>query len=139
MSSLPITDDVRDGVSRKMLSVVESPRSFFVFAQDRTLPTRVRTEQARVETKFHNSGVMQVRHSLGQRTNLRVNFEVATRSKGTTVYRRLRQRAAFISCPNPDQAELVVDAIMAFALSLDGKWLTPSNNESTPLTTNSPE
>jgi len=73
-----------------------------------------------------NRGILDVRHSLGQRTNIRIGCEGLARIGVSTGYKRLRHCAVFLSCPTPEQAELAIEAILSFAQSLDGIWLTAS-------------
>jgi hypothetical protein len=71
-----------------------------------------------------NSGLLNIREIQGKRVLVKLAFETFVRFKGKTGrYKRLRGNAVTFSCPNAQQAQLVMDAVLQFSLSLDGKWL----------------
>jgi hypothetical protein len=73
--------------------------------------------------KAQNLGLLTVPHSLGERVKTRLDFEVKVTWNGSRTYKRLRGVSILISSPNPEQAELFIQAIHDFAASLNGKWL----------------
>jgi hypothetical protein len=111
--------------------VVQTLRTMFIRKENLSLPVSVRRESPRIEDKAQNSATLQVRHSLSQRTILRLGVEVLTKYRGKSVYRRLKMSACYLSIPTPEQAELAIEAILTFAQSLDGKWLAPSESAQT--------
>lgn len=94
--------------------------------QDLTQPILTMRQTLQLGERQRNRGILDVRHSLGQRTNIRIGCEGLTRIGVSTGYKRLRHCAVFLSCPTPEQAELAIEAILSFAQSLDGIWLTAS-------------
>jgi len=62
---------------------------------------------------------------LGRQTQIRISPEVWCKWRGRWRYKRLRARHVTISCPDPDQAELVVEVVARFMRQLEGKWLAP--------------
>ena len=93
--------------------------------QDLTQPILTMRQPLQSGERESNRGILDVRHSLGQRTNIRIGCDALTRIGVSTPYRRLRHCAVFLSCPTPEQAELAIEAILSFAQSLDGIWLAP--------------
>jgi hypothetical protein len=77
-------------------------------------------------TNAINHGLLVVHESLGQRVGLKLDFEANVTWCGSRAYKRLRAVSVLVSCPNPEQAELFIEAIHAFAKTLDGIWLAPS-------------
>jgi len=89
-------------------------------------PIRTRRNDLQPEEVLENRATLILRHSLGQRTQFRIVFDVLTRCSGRTIYKRLRRQSVFLNVGDPEQAELAIEAILTFAQSLDGKWLAPS-------------
>jgi hypothetical protein len=106
--------------------IYKHEKTYFVRAQDLRSPVSVARDNVHAITRARNRGVLEVRHSLAQRTNIRINVDCLTRVGNRTTYKRLAQLAAILSCPTPEQAELAIEAILSFAQSLDGKWLAPA-------------
>lgn len=63
--------------------------------------------------------------SLGQRVKVRIDAEVWINWHGKRTYKRLRGLSLLVSAPNPEQAELFIQAMHDFAATLNGKWLAP--------------
>ena len=83
--------------------------------------------------RFYNYGLLSQLEAKGRRTIIRISFEVMGHSRAKRAdFMRLRQRAIKISCPNPEQAELVMGAIAAFIEQLNGKWLAPLQTSPNP-------
>jgi hypothetical protein len=78
-----------------------------------------------------NKGLLGVAEIMGRRTQIRISPEV-WKWRGRWRYKRMRARHVTISCPNPEQAEIAIEAIVRFAESLDDKWLAPSPAQSLP-------
>ena len=78
-------------------------------------------------SKAINRGFLLMPQSQSRRVKIRVSPDVWLRFNGKSWnYKRLRESYVTLSCPNAEQAELAVNAILAFAASLDGKWLAPA-------------
>jgi hypothetical protein len=106
--------------------ILKREKTYVVRIQDLNSPVAVLKSTATLFARACNSALMYVRHSLNQRTHVRMTFDAATRVCNRSVYRRLQQVGLVLDCPTPEQAELAIDAILAFAQSLDGKWLAPA-------------
>jgi hypothetical protein len=112
-------------------SLVQIVRSFFIQKEVQDGPLVTRRPQLLVEEQLQNSALAHVRHSLGQRSKCRLAIDVLTRRNGSTVYKRLRKQTVYLSCATPEQLELAIESILAFAQSLDGKWLAPQPTDNT--------
>lgn len=89
-------------------------------------PNLIRPPQSRPALSLaQNAGMMAVRESMGQRVNMRCDFEISVNWGGIRSYRRLRACSIQVSSPNAAQAELFISALHDFCASLDGKWLAP--------------
>ena len=98
-----------------------------ILREDTSAPTTVEMHDMQDETRAENRAVMGVSEILGRRVRVRFQPEIWVKWGGKRWnYRRARQCAVTVSCPSPEQAELVMQAILAFAKSLGGKWLTES-------------
>ena len=97
--------------------------NYLTFPVDKNAPITVRTPKMQAEHQAQNEGLLGVAEILGRRTQIRISPEVWCKWRGRWRYKRLRARHVTISCPNPEQADLVLDAIARFAESLDGKSL----------------
>ena len=95
-----------------------------ILPEDLNSPTNVIPADCHIENKELNRGLMQVRASFKQRTKIRLNFDVLSRYRSRCAYRRTLGTSLTLDCPTPEQAELVIEAIRGFVMSLDGKWLT---------------
>jgi hypothetical protein len=111
--------------------ILKREKTYVVRIQDLNSPVAVLKSTATLFARACNSALMYVRHSLNQRTHVRMTFDAATRVCNRSVYRRLQQVGLVLDCPTPEQAELAIDAILAFAQSLDGKWLAPRDAQAT--------
>jgi hypothetical protein len=74
-------------------------------------------------SKAVNRAILSVHESMRQRVKLRVGVEAWTSWSGQRAYKRLRGQHVLVSCPNAEQAELFIQAVHEFAMSLNGKWL----------------
>ena len=81
-----------------------------------------------------NRALLLTHELMAQRVKIRVAIEVNVNYNGIRQYRRLRASNVLLSAPNAKQAELFINAVLEFAASLDGKWLTdpPKPSEPTP-------
>lgn len=118
-------------------SVISITRTLFIRKQLLDGPITTRRSELQPEERALNHAITHLRHSLGQRTQFRVVFDVLTRRSGRTVYKRLRKQSVFINVGDPEQAELAIEAILSFAQSLDGKWLAPAETRQSSQTTDS--
>lgn len=109
-------------------SVISFTRTVFIPKQDLDGPIKTRRSDVYPEDSAWNRAVVYLRHSLGQRTQFRLDFYVLARSGARTVYKRLRKQSVFVNVGDPTQAELAIEAILSFAQSLDGKWLAPAES-----------
>lgn len=92
-----------------------------------SVPITVDMPHVQDTTRAENRAVMAVPESLGRRVRVWIQPEIWVKRGGKRWnYRRARQRAVTVSCPSPEQAELAIDAILAFAQSLNSKWLAPA-------------
>lgn len=78
------------------------------------------------DEQAQNQATLGVAELLGRRTQIRISVEAWCKWSGRWRYKRLRARHVTVSCPNPEQAELFITAILGVAESLNGKWLAPS-------------
>jgi len=90
------------------------------------------------QAKAENYGQMAVLESLARRINMRLDVEISSNCSGQRAYKRLRCASVLCSAPNAEQAELFIQAIHAFAATLNGKWLAPLPEISTELAPNPP-
>ena len=110
------------------VTLIRRERTYMVRSEDLTAPLIVLRDGLQTLQRQVNLGLMHIRHSLRQRTNIRLTFDCLVRRERGSTYKRLSQMSARLSCPTPEQAELAIDAILAFAQSLDGKWLAPAQD-----------
>jgi hypothetical protein len=98
-----------------------------ILREDTTVPITVEMHDVQEETRAENRAVMGVSETLGRRVRVRIQPEIWVKWGGKRWnYRRARQCGIAVSCPNPEQAELFIQAMHDFAASLTGKWLAPS-------------
>ena len=98
-----------------------------ILREDTSVPITVDIPRMQDATRAENRAVMAVSETLGRRVRVRIQPEIWVKWGGKRWnYRRARQRGVTVSCPSPEQAELAMEAILAFAQSLEGKWLAPS-------------
>src|SRR5262249_3417059 len=102
------------------------PPNYLTFGLDRDAPITVRVPTVHADEQAQNKAILGISEILGRRTQIRVSTEVWCNWRGRWRYKRLRARHVTISCPNPEQAELVIEAVAAFAKSLEGLWLARS-------------
>jgi hypothetical protein len=102
-------------------------------------PNVVRMPLKLAESKAINHGLLSVPHSLARRVNLKLDVELNLKWRGRRTYKRLRAASILVSCPNPEQAELFIEAIHAFAKTLDGLWLAPRPEEARQAPTPGPK
>ena len=93
-----------------------------VFANDNLPP----------ETTAFNRSLLVLHEFLAQRVKIRVGIEAYISFAGKRAYKRLRGNCVLLSAPNARQAELFINAVLEFAASLDGKWLTDPPKPSEP-------
>jgi hypothetical protein len=98
-------------------------RNYLTFGIDRDAPITVKTPELQDHEQAQNMAIMGVAESLGRRTQIRVSVEIWSKWNGRWQYKRFRSRHATVSCPNPEQAEIMIEAVLAFAKSVDGNWL----------------
>ena len=108
--------------------VIPKPRTIVV---DLLAPNFVTTPSAHEQISAVNHGILSVRESLAQRVKLRFDVEVSGTWNKQWAYKRLRNCSVLVSCPNAEQAELLIAAVQEFLASLNGKWLAPKPVEST--------
>jgi hypothetical protein len=108
-----------DQLSRKSLN-------YLTFGLDREAPITVSVPIVQVDEQAQNQAILGVAETLGRRTQIRVSTEVWCKWRGRWRYKRMRARHVTVSCPSPEQAGLVTEAIVAFVKSLEGKCLVPS-------------
>jgi len=106
--------------------ILRRERTYFVKTEVLTSPTAVARDTLQMIPRAENKAVLEVRHSLQQRTKIRLSFDCLVRGCKQSSYKRLKQMGCLLSCPTPEQAELAIEAILSFAQSLDGIWLTAS-------------
>ena len=97
--------------------------NYLTFGLDRDAPLAVRVPAMQADQQAQNKALLGIAEILGRRTQIRISPEVWCKWRGRWRYKRLRARHVTISCANPEQAELVMEAIVRFARSLEGKWL----------------
>ena len=88
-------------------------------------PNVIRAPDTPLNSRALNHGLMAVSSALRQRVKLRCDVEVNANWRGSRVYKRMRACSILVSAPNPEQAELFIQALHDFAASLSGKWLAP--------------
>ena len=100
----------------------ESP-NYLTFGLDRDAPITVRVPVVHADEQAQNQAILGIANLLGRRTQIRVSIEVWCKWRGRWRYKRLRASHLTISCPNPEQAELVIETLIVFLQRLDGKFL----------------
>lgn len=100
--------------------------NYLTFGLDRDAPITVRVPVVQVDEEAQNRAILGIAEILGRRTQIRIGTEVWCKWRGIWRYKRLRARHVTVSCSNPEQAELLIEAISAFAQSLEGMRLAPS-------------
>jgi hypothetical protein len=98
-------------------------RKWFALPQDLSLPIRAKLTPLPLDAIAQNRALFSLRESCKQRVLVRFQCEALVKYKGLLHYKRLRGSTVTLSCPNAQQAELAIQAILRFAQSLDGKWL----------------
>jgi hypothetical protein len=98
--------------------------NYLTFGLDRNAPLTVRVPTMQAEQQAQNRALLSIAEILGRRTQIRISPEVWCKWHGRWRYKRLRARHVTISCADPDQAGLVLEALVGFLRTLDGKWLT---------------
>jgi hypothetical protein len=91
--------------------------------EDTSAPITVEVGEVLEHNRAVNRAVMNTCQILGRRVRIRIQPEVWTKWNGKWSYRRVRQSGVTVSCPNPDQAELVTEAISRVLKGMDGKFL----------------
>ena len=99
--------------------------NYLTFGLDRNAPNAVRIPVVQADEQAQNKAIMGIAEILGRRTQIRISPEVWCKWRGRWRYKRLRARHVTISCPNPEQADLALEAIVRFAESLESKWIAP--------------
>ena len=103
-----------------------SPWRFGLY-EDTSAPTQSRPAIVHDVAKAFNQSLLLMPQNLARRVKLRFSPEVWIRfGRKSWYFKRLRSNSVILSCPNAEPAELAVNAILAFAASLDGKWLAPA-------------
>jgi hypothetical protein len=100
-------------------------RNYLTFNLDRSAPISVRIPSLHADEQAQNNAILGVAEILGRRTQIRISTEVWCKWQGRWRYKRMRARHVTVNCPDPEQAALAIEAVLAFAKSLDGKWLAP--------------
>lgn len=90
--------------------------------KDEPLPSTVGSLIASMRQYEETVGRLVARYSSGHRLKLRVQCEVWSGQR----YKLLPAFRLAIESPDPQQAQLALEAISRFAKSLDGVWLAPS-------------
>jgi hypothetical protein len=97
--------------------------NYLTFGLDRNAPITVRVPTVQADQLGQNQGILGIAEILGRRTQVRISPEVWCKWRGRWRYKRLRARHITVSCPNPQQAELVTELLVRFLKQLDGKFL----------------
>lgn len=100
-------------------------RKYFVHNERFDLPLIAKRNKSRAFDRVKNVAMFQSRFSQGLRPVIHFNPEVLLKIGRKTCYRRLHASQVYLSCPNPEQAELALELVMRFIESLSGKWLAP--------------
>lgn len=100
--------------------------NYLTFGLNREAPITIRVPVVQVDEQAQNQAILGVAETLGRRTQIRISTEVWCKWRGRWRYKRTRARHVTISCPDPRQASLVIDAVQRFIASLEGKVLAPS-------------
>ena len=101
--------------------------SSFLLTSKQTLPLTLIMEHhiANESDDSYNSYILRERQTHSRRTVIRLAFEVYCRKSAMDMnFVRLRGRSIKLSCPNADQAELVMQTIERVIAAMDGKLLT---------------
>src|SRR5262249_5344946 len=112
-------DTIMHDASRKRHSL----KNYLTFGIDRNAPITVKVPEVQDHEQAQNRAIMGVAESLGRRTQIRVSVDVWIKLGGRWPYKRLRARHITINCPSPEQAEIVIEAIVKFTKSIDGNLL----------------
>jgi hypothetical protein len=104
-------------------------RNYLTFGLEREAPITVRVPVVQADEQAQNKAILGVAETLGRRTQIRLSTEVWCKWRGRWRYKRMRARHVTVNCPNPEQAELVIEAISVFSQSLEGMWLAPSRRQ----------
>jgi hypothetical protein len=100
--------------------------------EDLTQPIAAKDCHRDIRDTLLNRASMEVRIVRNRRVYLRFFVEARTTISGKSVYRRLKQRAVTLSVGSVAEAEAAVDAVLGFAMSLDGKHLLTNELENQP-------
>ena len=117
-----------------MHNKVERPsvsRNYLTFGVDRDAPITVKVPVVQVDEQAQNQAILGVAELLSRRSQIRISVEAWCKWNGKWRYKRLRARHVTISCPNPEQAELVIEVLTTFLQQLDGLLLAPTPKECT--------
>jgi len=99
--------------------------NYLTFGLDKDSPIAVKVPTLHADEQAQNRAILGVAEILGRRTQIRVGIEVWCKWRGRWRYKRMRAQHVTLSCPNPEQAELVIEAFSRFLKSLDGNFLAP--------------
>jgi hypothetical protein len=105
------------------LDAASETSQYFLSQEDLTLPIAAKTPLCDLHAKLQNQAQMQVRILMKRRVLIRFYIEARTTIAGCSVYRRLKQRSVTLSVGSVEEAERAIDAVLSFAMSLDGKHL----------------
>ena len=94
--------------------------------EDTSAPISVEVHDVQDDARAQNHAVMEMCNTMGRRVRIRIQPEVWVKWGGKWNYKRARQRAVTLSCPSPEQAELLIDAIMETLRVFDGKFVAGS-------------
>lgn len=72
---------------------------------------------------LENRSHLEARILRGRRILLRFSVQALSKTKGTRTYKHMRQRMVTLSVGSVAEAELAIDAVLQFAMSLNGKHL----------------
>lgn len=103
----------------------------FVVPEDLSLPIAAKSPLRTIPETLSNRAQMQVRPVTGKRILCTFFVEARTIIGGKSRYRRLKQRSVTLSVGSVEECELAIDAVLAFALSLDGKHLATNELQGT--------
>lgn len=97
--------------------------------EDTSAPISVEVHEVQDDAQAQNRAVMAMCNTMGRRVRIRIQPEIWVKWGGKWTYRRLRQQAVTVSCPNPQQAELTIDLVPRFLEQLNGKWLAEDGSK----------
>ena len=106
-------------------------RNYLTFGLDRDAPITVKVPVLHAEERAQNRAILGVAETLGRRTQIRISAEAWCKWSGKWRYKRLRSRHVTVSCPNPEQAELVIDTSISFLEQLHGLFLARAPKDAT--------